>query len=105
MIKKIQQSFTKFISGMQGLSYSEILTGLKLYSRDTLSCMYGNFGVPSSKLSTTIRTRTSDCRGRSCITFHVSVGILAYDSFRCLTSYPCSYIIKLYVKFIVLRRN
>ena len=32
MVEKIQRSFTRFISGMAGLSYTERLTILKLYS-------------------------------------------------------------------------
>ena len=32
MVEKVQRSFTRFISGMAGLSYTEILTVLKLYS-------------------------------------------------------------------------
>ena len=32
MIEKVQRSFTRFISGMAGLSYTERLTVLKLYS-------------------------------------------------------------------------
>ena len=32
MVEKVQRSFTRFISGMTGLSYTEILTVLKQYS-------------------------------------------------------------------------
>ena len=32
MVEKVQRSFTRFISGMAGLSYTERLTVLKLYS-------------------------------------------------------------------------
>ena len=32
MVQKVQRSFTRFISGMAGLSYTERLTVLKLYS-------------------------------------------------------------------------
>ena len=41
--------------------------------------------MPSSKLLSPIRSRTSDRRGRACITSHVGVGrlgTLAYNSFR-----------------------
>ena len=31
MVEKVQMSFTRFISGMEGLSYPERLTDLKLY--------------------------------------------------------------------------
>ena len=51
IIEKTQRSFTRYISGMQGLSYPERLTVLKLYSlqhrrereRDTLLFMFGKF--------------------------------------------------------------
>ena len=32
MVEKVQRSFTRFISGMAGLSYTERLTVLKMYS-------------------------------------------------------------------------
>ena len=32
MVEKVQRSFTRFISGMEGLPYPERLTVLKLYS-------------------------------------------------------------------------
>ena len=91
MIEKTHWSFTRYISGMQGLSYPERLTVLKLYSLQRrreryiiiyvwkiLECQVPNFSPP-------IRSRTSDRRGRSCIASHVGVGrlgALAYNSFR-----------------------
>ena len=93
MIEKTQRSFTRYISGMQGLSYPERLSVLKLYSLQhrreryiiiyvwkifDLECQVPNFSPP-------IRSRTSDRRGRACITSHVGVGrlgTLAYNSFR-----------------------
>ena len=107
MIEKTQRSFTRYISGMQGLSYPERLSVLKLYSLQRrreryiiiyvwkiLECQVPNFSPP-------IRSRTSDRRGRACITSHVGVGRLGY-----LTNYYlCSYVIQLYVLFIVSRRN
>ena len=54
MIEKTQRFFSRYISGMQGLSYPERLTVLKLYSlqcrreRDTLSFMYGSSKLLSS---------------------------------------------------------
>ena len=91
MIVKTQRSFTRYISGMQGLSYPERLTVLKMYSLQRIreryiflyvwtifECQVHNFSPP-------IRTRTFDRRGRSCITSHVRVersGILAYNMFR-----------------------
>ena len=99
MIEKTKLSFTRYISGMQGLSYPE---------RDTLLFMFGNLSLP-------ICSRTSDCRGRACITSHVGVGrlghlrLIALDGVpsACLTNYLCSYVIQLYVLFIVStsRRN
>ena len=90
MIEKTQQS-SRDISGMQGLSYPERRTILKLYSFQrrreryiiiyvwkTLECKVPNFSPP-------IRSRTSDHRGRACITSHIGVGrmgILTYNSFR-----------------------
>ena len=88
MIEKTQRSFISYISGMQGLSYPERLTALKLYSLQRrrqryiiiyvwkiLECQVPNFSPP----------RTSDRKGRACIASHVGVGILvtlAYNSFR-----------------------
>ena len=49
MVEKVQRSFTRFISGMAGLSYTERLAVLKLYSlqrreeRDILLFMCGRF--------------------------------------------------------------
>ena len=84
-------SFTRYISGMQGLSYPERLSVLMLYSLQRrreryiiiyvwkiLECQVPNFSPP-------IRSRTSDRTGRACITSHVGVGrlgTLAYNSFR-----------------------
>ena len=73
MIEKTQQSLTRYISGMQGLSYPERLTVLKLYSLQRRR----NFSPP-------IHFRTCDRRGRACIVSHVGVGrlgTLAYNSF------------------------
>ena len=45
MVGKVQRSFTRFISGVTGLSYTERLTVLKLYAlqRDILLFMCGRF--------------------------------------------------------------
>ena len=77
MIQTTQQSFTRYIYGMQGLSYPERITALMLYSLqrrreryiiiyvwNILECQVPSFSPP-------IRSRTSDLRGRACITFHV----------------------------------
>ena len=93
MIEKTQRSFTRYISGMQGLSYPERLAGLKLYYpqcrreryiiiiyvwKILLECLVPNFSPP-------IRSRTSDRRGRACIASHVGfgrLGTLPYNIFR-----------------------
>ena len=90
MAEKVQRSFTRFISGMKGLSYPERLTVLKLYSLrrrkerymiiyvwKILDGLVPNF--PSS-----IYTKASDCRGRTCIMSYINVGrlgTLEYNSF------------------------
>ena len=91
IIEKTQRSFTRYISSIQGLSYPERLTVLKLYSLrrrreryiiiyvwKILECQVPNFSPP-------IRSITYDHRGRACSTYHVGVGILGtlvYNSFR-----------------------
>ena len=90
MIEKTQRSFTRYISVMQGRSYPERLTDLKLYSLQhrreryiiiyvwtILECLVPNFSPP-------IRSRTFDHRRRACITSHFGVGrlgTLAYNKF------------------------
>ena len=90
-LEKIQRSFTKHITGMQGLDYSDRLVYLKLHSlqrrRDRYCIIYvwkiieglgPNFSNP-------IVCSYSDHRGRSCIVSHVHVGRLgtfAFNSFR-----------------------
>ena len=91
VIEKTQRSFTRYISDMQGLSYPERLTVLKLYSLQRrreryiiiyvwkfLECQVPNF-FPL------IRPRISERIGRACITSYIGVGrleTLAYNSFR-----------------------
>ena len=91
MIEKTQQSFTRYITGMQGLSYPERLTVLGLYSHFTVEERYIIIYVwkivecQVHSIFPPIRSRTSDHRGRACIASHVGVGILgtiAYNSFR-----------------------
>ena len=90
-LEKIQRSFTKHITGMQSLEYSERLVSLKLYSlqrrREHYCIIYvwkiieglvPNFSKP-------IVCSYSERRGRSCIISHVNLGrlgSLAYNSFR-----------------------
>ena len=91
MVEKVQKSFTRFISGMAGLSYTERLTVLKLYSlqrrRESYIIIYVwkilEGLVPN--LFPPICTKTSDRRGRTCISSHINVGrlgTLEYNSFR-----------------------
>ena len=91
MVEKVQRSFTRFISGMAGLSYTEILTVLKLYSlhrrREIYIIIYVwkilEGLVPN--LYPPICTKTSDRRGRTCISSHLNVGrlgTLEFNSFR-----------------------
>ena len=91
MVEKVQRSFTRFISGMAGLLYTERLTVLKLYSlqrrRERYIIIYVwkilEGLVPN--LFSPICTKTLDRRGRTCISSHISVGrlgTLEYNSFR-----------------------
>ena len=91
MVEKVQRSFTRFISGMAGLSYTERLAVLKLYSlqrrRERYIVIYVwkilEGLVPN--LYPPICAKTSDRRGRTCISSHINVGrlgTLEYNSFR-----------------------
>ena len=91
MVEKVQRSFKRVISGMAGLSYTERLTVLKLYSlqrrRERYIIIYVwkilEGLVPN--LYPPICTKTSDRRGRTCISSHINVGrlgTLEYNSFR-----------------------
>ena len=91
MVEKVQRSFRRFISGMSGLSYTERLTVLMMYSLQRrraryiiiyvwkiLECLVPNLFPP-------ICTKTSDRRGRTCISSHINVvrmGTLECNSFR-----------------------
>ena len=91
MVEKVQMSFIRFISGVESLSYPERLSVLKLYSlqgrRERYIVIYVwkilEGLVPN--LSLPIYTKTSDRRGRTCITSHINVGRFGpfeYNSFR-----------------------
>ena len=77
MVEKVQRSFTRFISGMAGLSYTERLAVLKLYSlqrrRERYIVIYVwkilEGLVPN--LYPPICSKTSDRRGRTCISSHI----------------------------------
>ena len=91
MVEKVQRYFTRFISGMAGLSYTERLTVLKLYS---LQCRRERYVIIYMckilkglvpPIFPPICTTTSDRRGRTCISSHINVGrlgTLEYNSFR-----------------------
>ena len=103
MVENVQRSFTRFISCMAGLSYTERLTVLKLYSlqrrRERYIIIYVwkilKGLVPNLFLP--ICTKISDRRGRTCISSHINVGqlgTLALDGVQsvCLTNCLCLYI-------------
>ena len=83
MFEKVQRFFTRFISGMKGLSYPERLTVLKLYplqrSRERYIIIYVwkilEGLVPN--LFPHMRTKASDRRGRTCM-----IVTLDYTRFR-----------------------
>ena len=90
-LEKIQRSFTKHISGMQSLEYSERLVSLKLYSlqrgreRYCIIYVWKIICRIGSQFSKPIVCSYSERRGRSCIISHVNLGrlgSLAYNSFR-----------------------
>ena len=90
-LEKIQRSFTKHITGMQGLDYSDRLVFLKLHSlqrRRERYCIIYVWKIIEGlvpNFSNPIVCSYSDRRGRSCIVSHVHVGrlgTLAFNSFR-----------------------
>ena len=80
MVEIVQRSFTRFISGVAGLSYTERLTVLKLYSlqrrRERYIIIYVWKILEGLVLNhfPPICTKTSDRRGRTCISSHINVG-------------------------------
>ena len=91
MVDKFQMSFTRFISGMESMSYPERLLVLKLYSllrrgeRYISIYVWKILEVMVPNLFPPIFTKTSDRRGRTCITSPINVrrlGTLVYNSFR-----------------------
>ena len=90
-LEQIQRSFTKHITGMQGLDYSDRLVFLKLHSlqrRRERYCIIYVWKIIEGlvpNFSNPIVCSYSDRRGRSCIVSHVHVGrlgTLAFNSFR-----------------------
>ena len=92
LVEKVQRYFTRFISGMKGLSYPERLTVLKLYTlqrrRERYIIIYVwkiLNGLVPNLFPPIICTKASDCREMTCITSHINVGrlrTLEYNSFR-----------------------
>ena len=84
MVEKVQRSFTRFISGMAGLSYTERLTVLKLYSLQRRRERYIIIYV-----------------------WKILEGLVLIDGVPsvCLTNCLYLYVIPLYVLFIVSRNN
>ena len=82
MVDKVQRSFTRFISGMKGLSYPERLTALKQYSlqhrkmRCIIIYVWKILEGLVHTLFPPICTKSSDRRGRTCIMSHIHVGRL-----------------------------
>ena len=80
MVEKVQRSFTRFISGMACLSYTERLTVLKQYSLQRRREGYIIIFVWKileglvPNLFPPICTKTSDHRGGTCISSHINVG-------------------------------
>ena len=90
-LEKNQISFTKHITGMQSLEYSERLVSLKLYSlqrRRERYCIIYVWKIIEGLVpifSKPIVCSYSQRRGSSCIISHVNMGrfgSLAYNSFR-----------------------
>ena len=102
MFEKVQRSFTRLIPGMAGLSYTERLTVLKLYSlqrrreRYIIIYVWKIFQGLVPNLFPPICTKTSDRRGRTALDGVPSV---------CLTNCLCLCVIPLYLLFIVSRNN
>ena len=90
-IEKVQRSFTKHISGMYSLSYSERLTSLNLYSvqrrRERYIIIYVWKMLESKVLNFNppIISLWNERRGRMCVESHVAsvhLGSICYNSFR-----------------------
>ena len=99
MVEKVQRYFTRFISGMAGLSYTERLTVLKLYS---LQCkteryiiiyvwkileglVHNLYGKEFKDFTLLYVLKHQIVGGRTCISSHINVGrleTLEYNSFR-----------------------
>ena len=86
----VQRSFTRFIFGMNGMSYPQRLTILMLYylqhrrERYIIIYMWTFFEGLVPNIFPPICTKASDHRGRTCITSHINVGrlgTLEYYSF------------------------
>ena len=89
-LEKIQRSFTKHITGLQGIEYSDRLVSLKPYSlqrrRERYCIIYVGKIIDGlvPNLTKPIICYFSEHRGRSCIVSHIHLGrlgSLAYNSF------------------------
>ena len=90
-LEKIQRSFTKHITGKNGMPYHERLKSLGLYSlqrRRERYCIINIWKITEGlapNFSNPITSTFSRRRGRSCVISHVNVGrvgTLTYNSFR-----------------------
>ena len=119
MVEKVQRSFTRFISSMEGPSYPERLTVLRLYflqrrRERLLLFMCGKFWMVWSiiiSLLYVLKHRIVEGGPVSRHTLkldnweHCSITALDGVPSVCLTNHPCLYVILLYVLFIVSRNN
>ena len=118
MVEKVQRPFTRFISGMAGLSYPERLNVLKLYSlqrrREIYIIIYVWKILEGLVPNLFSPICTLDRRGRTCVSRHTLMLddwehwiITALDGVPsvCLTNCLCLYVILLYVLFIVSRND
>ena len=119
MIEKTQRFFSRYISGMQGLSYPERLTVFKLYSlqcrreRYIIICVWTllEYQVPNFSLLYILEHLIVEEEHVLHLTLvledweHWLIIALDGEPSVCLTNYLCSCIIQLYVLFIVSRRN
>ena len=120
MVGKVQRSFTKFISGMEGLSYPERLIILKLYSlqrrRERYIIIYvwkisEGPVVPNISLLYVLKHRIVEGGPVSRHTLmlddreHWSITVLYGVPSVCLADYLCVYVMLHYVRLIASLNN
>ena len=84
-LEKNQRSFTKHISGIQSLEYSDQLVYLKLHSLRECYCIIDVWKIIEGlvpNFSNPIVCSYSDRRGRSCMVSHAHIGRLGTLSFN-----------------------